>query len=105
MGKSKELKTTTEIVHLILEQNEMARNSDDYLYYKVCERINGIYMNLPFWKVIINRKKYGFPAYESVRRTRQKLQAAYPELAGCDDVEGQRIVNEEVFRDYARGMV
>ena len=105
MSKSKELQTTTELVKDILENNPDARNSDDYLYYKVCERINAIYLNLPFWKVIMNRKKYGFPAFESVRRTRQKLQATHPEFAGDGNVEAGRMLNEEVFRDYARGNV
>lgn len=105
MNKSKELKTTTDLVKDILEHDIAARNSDDYLYYMVCQRIDGISVHLPFWKVILNRKNYNYPAFESVRRARQKIQAQCPELAGCDEVEGQRIVNEEIFRDYARGMV
>ena len=48
-------------------------------------------------------KDYGFPGFETVRRSRQKLQATFPELAGDADVEGMRRVNEETFRDYARG--
>lgn len=105
VNKSKELKTTSEIVQIILEQNPHARNSDDFLYIKVCEKVNNISINLPFKEVMANRKAYGLPAFESVRRTRQKLQATHPELAGCDDVEAQRMLNEETFRNYARGLV
>lgn len=105
MNKSKELKTTSEIVQIILEQNPQARNSDDFLYIKVCETVNNISINLPFKQVMANRKAYGLPAFESVRRTRQKLQAMHPELSGNADVEAQRILNEQTFRDYARGLV
>lgn len=102
MGKATELKTTTELVKEVLKDNVLARSSDDYLYYKVCEKINGMYTVLPFWKVILNRKKYGFPEFESVRRSRQKIQAAHPELAGSKEAEAGRVVNEAVFKDYAR---
>ena len=102
MNKSKELKTTSKIVKIILEQNPYARNSDDFLYIKVCEKVNDISINLPFKQVMENRKLYGLPPFESVRRCRQKIQATHPELAGCDDVEAQRKLNEETFRDYAR---
>lgn len=105
MNKSTELKTTTDLVKDILRKYPEARNSDDFLYFKVCEKINAVYTVLPFWKVVLNRKEFGFPAFESVRRTRQKLQAEYPELSGNDTVEGYRILNEEVFRDYAKGSV
>ena len=105
MGKSKELKTTTEIVKYILETVPPTRNSDSYLIVKVYEYINPKTFTMSFSSVMNNLKEYGLPSTETIRRCRQKLQAAYPELAGCDDVEGQRIVNEQIFRDYARGMV
>ena len=50
------------------------------------------------------RKELGLPCYESVRRTRQKLQAAYPELCGSDEVEAQRVINEGIVHDYARSV-
>jgi hypothetical protein len=50
-------------------------------------------------------KDYQFPAFETVRRTRQKLQAEFPELSGNREVQEHREANEAVFRDYARGSV
>lgn len=105
MNKSKELKNTTDIVKEILSAFPETRNSDDYLYSKVCEKVNALYINLPFWKVMRYRNQYGFPAFETVRRTRQKIQATHPELAGDSNVEAQRMLNEEAFREYARGGV
>ena len=109
MGKSKELRTTTELVKEVLESQPKARNSDNFLYYWVCTIIgkrNGIdieHMSMP--RFFLHLSEYGFPAFETVRRTRQKLQATYPELAGDSTVEGQRRLNEEIFREYAKGSV
>jgi hypothetical protein len=105
MDKAKELKTTTSIVREILEQDTRARNSDDYLYYMVCSQINEIMVHLPFWKVMLNRKDYKFPSFESVGRARRHLQSKFPELSADADVEAQRELNEEVFEEYAKGMV
>lgn len=105
MSKEKELKNTTAIVKYLLTNNPQTRNSDDYLYFKVCERIAPECVGQKFWYVLLNRKQYGLPAFESVRRSRQKLQETYPELAGNGDVEGYRALQEEVFREYAKGSV
>lgn len=107
MGKLKELHTTTELVKGILQEYPNTRNSDNLLYLKVCEQIgneHGININkmsMPFF--LMNLKEYNMPAFETVRRTRQKLQATYPELSAKADVEAQRMLNEEDFREYARG--
>ena len=105
MNKAEELKNTRKRVLEILEKDERARNSDDYLYYMVCRSIDDISVHLPFWKVILNRKDFKYPAFESVRRSRQKIQHDIPELAGDSDVEAQRVLNEETFTDFARGIV
>ena len=105
MGKSKELYTTTELVKDVLEKEPNARNSDMLLYVKVCERVNSEALNEEFWYVLMNLKDYNLPNMETVRRARQKIQAEYPELAANSAVQGHRLLNEEVFRDYARGMV
>lgn len=104
MSKSKELKNATAIVKDLLVNNPQTRNSDDYLYYKVCERISPECINQKFWYVLLNRKLFGLPAFESVRRSRQKLQETYPELAGNGKVEGYRALQEELFREYARSL-
>ena len=106
MSKSKELMNTTTIVKEVLQKHTRARNSDNYLYYHVCSiigqqkgiDING--MSMPTF--LLKLSDSPFPAFETVRRTRQKLQASYPELAGTEKVEAQRVLNEEAFKDYAR---
>ena len=102
------LKTTTGLVKAILEEDEKARNSDSYLYLRVLEEVGeqqGIYFQ--FWTVhdlLMCMADYNLPPFESVRRTRQKIQQTYPHLAACKKVEEQRTANEEVYRAYAQGV-
>ena len=103
--KSSELKNTTEKVRFVLQNYPATRNSDAVLYAKLCEIINPDVLRLPFSVVMRHLPEYGLPAAETVRRTRQKLQASHPELAACDTVAAHRVLNEEVFREYARGHV
>lgn len=93
------------IVKEILEEDPNARDSDNYLYYKVLKHIgsiNGIdieTMSIP--RFFLNIKTYGFPQFETVRRTRQKIQHDNPELAGSREVQSMRAANEEEYRSYA----
>ena len=103
MGKATEIKTTQEYVLEVLKTDTAARNSDDYLIFAVCKKINPMCAGLPFETVLIHRKDLGLPVLETIRRTGQKIRAAHPELAGDANVVAQRELNEEVFRKYARG--
>lgn len=102
MNKSKEINKTTVIVKDILNKNPMARNSDMYLYIKVCEKVNPDTLDMPLKTVLSDLKGYNLPAFETVRRTRQKIQQCCPELAGNGVVEAHRMLNEEAFKEYAR---
>lgn len=102
MDKAREINDTKSIVKMKLKKYPDARNSDDYLYFMVCKNINSDCIYIPFGIVMANRKSYGLPAFETVRRTRQRLQAEHPELAGCKKVTEGRMENEEVFREFAR---
>ena len=104
-----DLKTTTALVKSILEQDRQCRNSDSFLYLKVLSVIGkqrGIdieKMTVPYF--LVNLHGAGFPGFETVRRTRQKLQQHHPELAACEAVEGYRAESEAEYREYARSEV
>lgn len=104
-----DLKTTTALVKAILEQDKQCRNSDSFLYLKVLSVIGaqrGIdieKMSIPYF--LMNLHGAGFPGFETVRRTRQKIQQHHPELSACEAVEGYRAENEAEYREYARGEV
>ena len=102
MSKSKEIQTTSDLVKKILTEDKRARNSDIYLYIKVCETLNPEALKQPFIEVQTHLKKYGLPPIETVGRCRRKITRAFPELAGNNAVEEQRMLNEEAFREYAR---
>lgn len=107
--KKERLNTTKALVKEILENDDEARNSDNYLYLRVLKTIaskNGDSIDLNRITVptfLMSMEKMGFPPFESVRRTRQKLQEKCPWLAASDEVERFRDENEEVYLEFARG--
>lgn len=100
----KNIKRTSDLVKAILKEEPKARDSFPYLYYMVCLAKNPKALGMPFAQVIMNLNSLNLPPFESVRRSRQRLQAAYPELAGSDEVVAQKAVNEAIVRDYARAV-
>ena len=103
------LKNLSDLVHTILEQYPQTRNSDGLLWLKVLETqahekgIDLRMLSVPNFQPRI--AEMGFSPFESCRRTRQKLQAAYPHLAACEAVEGARAENERKYRAFARSDV
>lgn len=105
----RDLRNLTELVYLILDHYPQTRNCDGLLWLKVLEsqahekgqdlRLLSVPAFLP------NIRELGYSPFESVRRTRQKLQATYPHLSASESVEGFRAQNEKEFRAYARGEV
>ncbi len=106
MNKSKELRTVTQLVKCILEEYPTTRNSDNILYCYVLMAIGrrtGIkYESMPIETVLTNLKDLGLPSIETVGRCRRKIVEQCPELAGNSEVEAQRALNEETFKEYAK---
>lgn len=104
-----DLKNTTKLVKAILERDPASRNSDSILYFRVINQIalkKGDNMrNISMFDFLLNMKEWGYPPFESVRRTRQKIQATYPELASSERIEKLRSENEKVYREYAKSEV
>ena len=104
-----ELKTVTAVVKEILTQYKQTRSCDGLLYLKVLEHYSykkGIDLRMLSVPMFLRQmSEMGFPGHETVRRTRQKLQSTYPELAACEAVESFRAQNEIEFRAYARSEV
>ena len=100
------LMKTKHLVKLILDQDERARNSDSHLYFRVINTIadkNNIDLTkIPVTHFLLNMKDYPFPPFESVRRTRQKVQAECPWLAASPKVGEFRAENEQSYREFAR---
>ena len=102
----KTIRGTANLVWEVLLNNRAARNSDNVLYSLVCERRlkeQGLTIEtISFKEGLLAQKEYNLPNFETVRRTRQKLQAQFPELSGTKTVKEAREKREKVFREYAR---
>lgn len=101
----KRIKRTSDIVKDVLTNCPHTRNSDDLLYIQVCRKLNPMICTQSFQTVMLYRSQLGLPPFESVRRARQKIQAAFPELCGSDEVEAMRVVNEQTVYDYSRSVI
>lgn len=101
-----DLKNVSKLVKDALINHPDARNSDNYLYYVICHDIlekMGLNIDkLSLTNALLNRKVFGLPVFETVRRSRQKVQEHHPELCGTDEAEEARSYLEEEYRDYAR---
>ena len=99
------LKTVSALVKNILEHDTKARNTDNHLYLKVLEHYSGLRgidihaMTVPVFLKELDR--HYFPGFETVRRSRQKVQATYPDLAPTESVGRKRSKNEMVYKDFA----
>lgn len=102
----KDLKTIKGLVKYVLENFEKARNDDNYLYLIVCELIalanNNDLGKISVINFFLNLSKSPYPPFESVRRSRQKLQREFPHLSSCEVVSELRAENEEAYREFAR---
>ena len=99
------LKTVSALVKNILENDHKARNTDNHLYLKVLEHYSGLRgidihaMTVPVFLKELD--KHSFPGFETVRRSRQKMQATYPNLAPTESVGRKRSKNEMIYKDFA----
>lgn len=96
------LKTIEKKVKTILEKNTDARNDDMVLYLALCNVCLKDAGAMPLAEIMTQHKYLGLPSFESVSRTRRKLQAKYPELAGSRHAQKLRATGEKAYRKYAK---
>lgn len=99
---------TVELVKFLLEDDERCRNSDSYLYLQVV-KVVAIKKDIDLKSITIPDFLLSmgdvFPPFETVRRTRQKVQQHHPELCANERVEAFRAENEKAFREFARSEI
>lgn len=90
-------------VIFILKTNVDARSDDMMLYLLVC---NSFYSDensvgkMPFEVVMKNYKELELPHFESVRRTRAKIQSEHPELACSPECRKARKRMQHLYSNY-----
>ena len=98
------LKKIEDRVISILKTNVDARSDDMMLYLLVC---NSFYSNensvgkMPFEVVMKNYKELELPHFESVRRTRAKIQSEHPELACSPECRKARKRMQHLYSNCA----
>jgi hypothetical protein len=85
----KDIEDTQKIVAEVLRECEEARNSDRFLFQKVAEK-KGLILIIP----------KGLPSFETMRRSRQKIQEAGEYLPTDGEVAYRRLIKENVMRSY-----
>ena len=94
-----DIKSTETLVYRILESDKRARYDDRYLFLQVLMAKN-VNVNQSVCEFLMNSE---YPSFETVRRTRQKIQACVPVLRPDSKHQRKRKEAEEDFLRYARG--
>ena len=96
------LKTIEGKVRAVLQENEDARNDDMVLYLALCNLYLKDAGAMPLARILLNRKELGLPSFESISRTRRRLQEKHPELLGSLRMQKLRARGEKAYRRYAK---
>lgn len=106
---SANIRDTHKVVKAMLENHPETRSSDGclcYMVYKEIGKKNGVDVDkIPIQQFFLHMRELGFLATETIRRTRQKIQAENKELAGTEWVECHRTMLEDVYKDYATSII
>ena len=98
-----DLKTIESLVKTELETCERCRKDDMFLWYRICvKRSKRNISHISFGNIITNHEAFGLPNFETVRRTRQKVQKKFPYLKD-DETVIRRAEAESDYLDYVRG--
>ena len=98
----KTLQTIEGRVKSVLTEDKKTRDDDMLLYLKVCNSYLKGTGEMAFAEVMIQHKFLGLPSFESVSRTRRKLQATYSDLIGSARIKQLREEQENLYREYAK---
>lgn len=76
------MKDLNELVKRILAEHKEARDDDFKVIGYVIKALKPEAMQLTFGQALWNHSKLDLPSFETIRRTRQKIQHDHPELRG-----------------------
>lgn len=98
----KNIANVSEVVEKVLIEQPYvrAKGNDACLYVEVCKIYNPDVAYMGFEYVFNNRKKLGIPCFESVRRSRQKIQQDNESLRPSQEVIEGRYEAFKAVREY-----
>lgn len=98
----KDIYKVHKLVEDMLVANPDTRNSDQYLYLKICEQIEPRIAMMPYAQVIFERKRMGLPNLDTVTRARRRIQEHNPLLRATKKVDDARFENFKVVLNYVK---
>lgn len=90
------------VVLELLNEVPETRGNDTLLQKEVMLRLNPAIADMPFTYVMDHRRELGLPPFESIRRSRAKLQSKYEDLKPCVEIQEARAEQEEEYLEYVR---
>lgn len=101
-----ELKSTTDMVEVILMADPKTRSNDNLLYIRLVDMLGRRdhidYIHMPMIAFYEQLPTLDVPTIETVSRLRRKAQQKHPELKATEAVENFREEREEMFRAYSK---
>ncbi len=102
MNYNSNLKTWTELIKTILEQQPETRSSDNLLYIEVLKSCsNRQVLDMPVRMFYQKMKELQLPSIESIGRCRRKLQHENAKLRATPEVQDWRYDKEAEFMRFA----
>lgn len=93
------MKDLKEQVEYILYTCPQSRNDDFILINEVYKRYYFNTKIISFDSMLNNHRNYKLPSFESITRTRRKVQAEKEELTACDIIKIAREKKEKEYRE------
>ena len=90
------------VVLELLNEVPETRGNDTLLQKEVMLRLNPSIADMPFTYVMDHRHELGLPPFESIRRSRAKLQSKYEDLRPSEAIQEARAEQEEEYLEYVR---
>lgn len=92
------LKQVRNLVQMVLEENEEARNDNFVLVARVYEKL-GVPISIQFNVLINEHKERKLPSFESICRARRKVIEQFPNLNGN---KKNRMEEEQKYIEFVR---
>lgn len=91
----------TKLVRWVLEHHPDSKDDDMRLFGWCCAILKPDVMDLSYKEVLWRHKQLELPSFDTIQRTRQKLQHDHPELRG--EAYKERMKKSEEYREkYGR---
>lgn len=97
-----DIKTCFDKIKHLLENNESLRNNDQDLFYAYFFNYHNITRITSFLEILLLINLGSAPTFETIRRSRQLVQAKYPELRATKEIQEFREQKEIEIKEQIK---